>query len=151
MTLTCYLEPRTFALDFELLAFNLSFSNKNPLSYLVLIMTGTGNGSKNEYMFKKLQGSYNYKQLIRDISFAFEKARLWRHVESMTVAPPPLKPKSDDTEDQMEKIIAKEEKICEFEGNAQKAVANIGKMCTDRVQKEFLLLNASKEWTLEDI
>ncbi len=51
----------------------------------------------------------------------------------------------------MEKIFAKEEIIYEFEDNAEKAVAQIGKMCTDTVQKEFLLVKASKERTPKDL
>ncbi len=46
----------------------------------------------------------------------------------------------------MEKIYARDKKICEFQDNARKAVAKIGKMCTDTVQKEFLSVKASKEW-----
>ncbi len=64
-------------------------------------MSGTGNGSKDEYTFKKLQGSHNYKHWTRDISFPLEEARLWRHVERSAVAPPPLKPKQYDGKDQM--------------------------------------------------
>ncbi len=45
----------------------------------------------------------------------------------------------------MEKIFAREEKICEFEDNFRKAVAKIGKMCTDTVQKEFSSVKAFKE------
>lgn len=78
------------------------------------------------------------------MSFAVEKARLWRHVEGTAVPPPQLEPKKDDSEDRMEKIFAREEKICEFEDKARKAVAKIGKMCTDAVQKEFLSAKASK-------
>ncbi len=51
----------------------------------------------------------------------------------------------------MEKIFVREEKICEFEDNARKAVAKIGKMCTDTVQKEFFLVKASKEWMPKDL
>lgn len=81
------------------------------------------------------------------MSFALEEARLWRHVEGTAVALPPLKAKEDESEDRMEKIYAREEKICEFQDNARKAVAKIGKMCTDTVQKEFLSVKASKDWT----
>ena len=130
-------------------------------------MFGTGNGSKDEYKFKKLWGSHNYKQWTRDKSFAFEKVRLWRHVEGIAVAPPLLKPKEDDSEDRIEKIFAREEKICEFEDNARITVAKIkicefednvritvskiGKMCTDTVQKEFFLVKTSKQWTPKDL
>ena len=51
----------------------------------------------------------------------------------------------------MEKIFAREEKICEFQDNARKAVAKIGKMCTDTVQKEFLSVKASREWTPKEL
>ncbi len=48
-------------------------------------MSGTSNGSRDEYTFKKLQGSHNYKQWTSDMSFALEEARLWRHVERTAV------------------------------------------------------------------
>ena len=96
-------------------------------------MFGTGNGNRHEYTFKKLQGSHNYKQWTRDMSFALEEARLWKYVEGTAVAPPLLKPKKDDSEDQMKKRYAREEKICKFQNNACKTVAKIGKMCTDTV------------------
>ncbi len=114
-------------------------------------MSGTGNGSKDEYTFKKLQGSHNYKQWTRDMSFALEEARLWRHVEGTANAPPALKAKADDTEDRMEKIYAREEKICEFEDNARKTITKIEKMCTETVQKEFLSVKASRDWTPKDL
>ncbi len=85
------------------------------------------------------------------MSFALEEARLWRHVERTAVAPLPLKTKEDDSENKMEKIIAREEKICEFEDNTRKAVTKIRKMCTDKVQKESLSVKASKEWTPKDL
>ncbi len=110
-------------------------------------MFGTGNSSRDEYTFKKLQGPHNYKQWTKDMSFALEEARLWRHVEGTAVSPPPLKVKEDDSENRMEKIFAWEEKICKFQDNARKAVAKIGKRCTDKVQKEFLSVKASREWT----
>ena len=47
----------------------------------------------------------------------------------------------------MKKIYAQEEKICEFQDNARKSVAKIGKVCTDKIQKEFLLVKASRKWT----
>ena len=51
------------------------------------------------------------------MSFALEEAGLWRHVERTAVAPLPLKTKEDDSENKMEMIIAREEKIREFEDN----------------------------------
>ena len=96
-------------------------------------MFGIGNGCRDEYTFKKFQDSHNYMQWSRDMSFALEEARLWRHVERTAVAPPSLEAKPDDNEDRMERIYAREEKICEFQDNARKAIAKIGKMCTDTV------------------
>ncbi len=96
-------------------------------------MSGTGNGSKDEYIFKKLQDSHNYKQWTRDISFTLEEARLWRHIERTAIAPPLFMPKGDVREDGMEKIYTREEKICKFEDNARKTIAKIGKMCTETV------------------
>ena len=55
----------------------------------------------------------------------------------MAVSPSPLTAREDDSEDRMEKIFARKEKICEFQGNARKAVAKIGKICTDTVQKKM--------------
>ena len=107
-------------------------------------MSGTGNSSRDEYTFKKLQGPHNYKQWTKNMSFPLEEARLWRHVEGTAVSPPPLKAKEDDSEDRMEKIFAREEKIYEFQDIARKAVAKIGKICTDTVQKEFLSVKASR-------
>ena len=98
-------------------------------------MSGTGNGSRDEYTFKKLQGPHNYKQWTRDMSFTLEEARLWRHVEGTAVSPPALKAKEDDSEDRIEKIFARKGRICEFQDNARKTVAKIEKMCTDTVQK----------------
>lgn len=50
-------------------------------------MAGTANSHKDEYIFKKLQGSHNYKQWIQDISFALKEARLWWHVKRTTITP----------------------------------------------------------------
>ena len=52
------------------LALNQPLFSKNLLFYLIFIMTGTGNGSRDKYKFKKLQGSHNYNQWTRDMSFA---------------------------------------------------------------------------------
>ena len=72
-------------------------------------------------------------------------------IEGTPVASSTQKPKAEDTEDRMKKIFAREEKICEFQDNAQKVVAKIGNMCTDTVPKEFSLVKASKKWTTEDL
>ncbi len=108
-------------------------------------MSITGNGSIDGYTFKKLQRPNNYKKWTREMSFAQEKARLWRHIERTAVSPTLLKTKKDDSEDRMEKIFAREEKICEFQDNARKEVAAIGKMCTDIVEKEFFFVKSSRE------
>ncbi len=62
----------------------------------------------------------------------------------MAVSPPSLKANEDDSENWMEKIFAREENICEFQDNARKAVTEIGKMCTDTIQKEFSLLKPQR-------
>ena len=100
---------------------------------------------------KKLQGSHNYKQLSRNMSFALEKDRLCRHLEGTAVAPPSLEPNSNDNEDPMEKIYAREEKIWKFQFNARKAVSKMRMMCTDTVQKKFLSVKASREWTPKEL
>ncbi len=85
------------------------------------------------------------------MSSAQEEARLWRHLEGTAVAPLSLEAKPDDNEDRMEKIYAREEMICEFQDNTRKAVAKIGKMGTDTVQKKFLSVKASREWTPKEL
>lgn len=66
--------------------------------------------------------------------------------------PPFLEAKNDDSEDQMEKIYARGDNICEFQDNACKAIAKTGKMCTiDTVRMEFLSVKASKEWTPKEL
>ncbi len=68
--------------------------------------------------------------MTKDTHFALEEARLVRYLKGATVSPPPLKAKKD-SEDLMEKILAQEEKICEFQDNSRKTVAKIGKMYAD--------------------
>lgn len=53
-----------------------------------------------------------------------------------------LEAKKDNDEDRMEKIYAHQEKNFEFEDNTRKAIAKIGKMYIDIVQKEFVLAKA---------
>lgn len=79
------------------------------------------------------------------MSFTLNKVRLWRHVEKTVLVHSCLKPKEDNSEDQIKKIFAREEKICEFEDNALKTIAKIGKICTNTVQKELFLVKAFKE------
>ena len=83
--------------------------------------------------------------------FALEEARLWRHVEGTALAPPPLVAKKDENEDRLEKIYAREGKIVEFQDSACKAIAKIGKMCANTVQKEFLSVRSSREWTPKEL
>ncbi len=78
-------------------AFNQPFFSDNSLFHPVFIISGTGNVSRDESTFKKLQGPHNYNQWTRDMSFRLEKARLWRHVEETAVSPPLLKTKEDDS------------------------------------------------------
>lgn len=52
----------------------------------MFIVFRIGNSNKNEYTFKKFKGSYNYKHWMQDMSFALEKAQLWRHIEKTIVA-----------------------------------------------------------------
>ena len=67
------------------------------------------------------------------MSFVLEGARLLRHVKGTAIVLPPLMPKGDDSKDCLEKIYAWDKKICEFEDNAHKAIAKIGKICTQTV------------------
>ena len=85
------------------------------------------------------------------MSFALEEARLWRHIEGTAIPPPPLMPKGDDSKDWIEKIYARDEKICEFQDNARKVIAKIGKMYTEIVQKEFLSIKASRKWIAKEL
>lgn len=55
----------------------------------------------------------------------------------IAIIPSPLMPKEDDSKDQIEKIYVCDEKICKFPDNTRKAIAKIGKMCTETIQKEF--------------
>lgn len=48
------------------------------------------------------------------MSFAPEKAQLWRYVEGILVASPLLKAKIGDSKDWIEKIYTREKKIIEF-------------------------------------
>lgn len=77
------------------------------------------------------------------MSFALEEAKLWKHVKRMANASPTLNVKANDIKDWIEKIYAWKEKICEFEDNAHKAIAKIGKMCIETIQKEFFSIKAS--------
>lgn len=103
-------------------------------------MSGTSNISRDKYIFKKLQGSHNYKKWTQDMSFALEETRLQRHVEGTAIALLTFEAKKDNSEDRMEKIYARQKKIVNFEDNACKAIAKTGKMCMDIVQKEFFQL-----------
>ena len=85
------------------------------------------------------------------MSFALEEARLWRHVEGTAIAPLPLMPKGDDSKDRIERIYARNEKIYEFQDNARKTIAKIGKMCIETVQKEFFSVKASRDWTPKEL
>lgn len=53
------------------------------------------------------------------MSFALEKAQLWTHKKGMAIAPPALKAKKDNSEDQIEKIYGQQEKIVEFKENSR--------------------------------
>lgn len=57
----------------------------------------------------------------------------------------PFQTKEEDSKDPIKKIYAREEKICKFQNNDYKAIANIGKMCTDIVQNKFLSIKVLKE------
>lgn len=67
------------------------------------------------------------------MSFALEKAKLGRYVKKIAVITTSFKSQLDNSEDCMEKVFAKEEKICEYEDNAWKAVAKMETICTDIV------------------
>ncbi len=114
-------------------------------------MSGIRNGIRDEYTFKKLQGSHNSKQWTPNMSCAVEKTKHWRHLKRTAVEDPSLEAKSDDDEDQMERIYIQEENTSEFQDNAFKAVAKMGKICIYRVQKEFLSVKASREWTAKEL
>lgn len=81
------------------------------------------------------------------MSFALEEARHERHVEGTAISPPRLGPKKDDSDDRMEKTIGGEQNIFEFQDDAQKAVAGIGKIFNDTVQKGCRSVKELKEWT----
>lgn len=45
----------------------------------------------------------------------------------------------------MKKIFPYKKKICELQDNDCKAIAKIRKMCTDKVQKQFISIRAVKK------
>lgn len=85
------------------------------------------------------------------MSFTLKEAKLWRYIKGMANASPALKAKTDDTKDRIEKIYARKEKICKFKHNAHKAIAKIGKMCIEIVQKKFFSVKVSRNWTLKNL
>ena len=97
--------------------------------------------SKNDYSFKKLTGSTDYKQWTRDMSFALEEAKLWDHVLGTAIPAPALTAKDDDDEERVERIYQRSLKIKDFSDDSRRTVAKIGRMCTETVQKEFLSKN----------
>ncbi len=76
------------------------------------------------------------------MNFALKKVKLLKHLEKTAVDSPTLKAKKDDSEDQMEKIYTREEKISEFQDNTSTAKAKIKKICTETIQKNFLSVKA---------
>lgn len=82
---------------------------------------------------------------MQSMSFALEKARVWRYIEKTAVTSSLLKTKKDNSKDWMEKIYTWEKKICKFQDNGCKVIAKIRKMCTSTIQKKFLLVKALKE------
>ncbi len=60
-------------------------------------------------------------------------------------------PKEDDSEDQMGRIYALNEKIYKFQDNAYKAIAKIGKIYIETVQKKFFSVKVSREWTPKEL
>lgn len=83
--------------------------------------------------------------------FVFEQAKLWKYVEETGVASPLFETKQDNNEDQIEKIYAREKKIIEFQDIACKAIAKMGKMYTDNIQKKFLLIKVLSKWTSKNL
>lgn len=77
--------------------------------------------------------------------FALEKAQLERYLKGIMIALPLFEAMKDNSENQIEKIYAQQENIVEFENNAWKAIAKIGKMYTDMVQKKFLSVKTSSK------
>lgn len=104
-----------------------------------------------DYLFKKLAGSANYKQWTRDMSFALEEAKLWDHVLGTSAPPPKLLPKDDDNEERTERIYQRSLKIKEHTDDTRRTVAKIGRMCTETVQKEFLVSKPLTTWTPKDL
>ncbi len=103
-------------------------------------MFETDNSSRDEYTFKKHQKSHNSKKWKRDMSFALEGDRVRRYVKGMVVSPSLLKAKKDKNENRIEKMFAKEGKICEVQDNACKTVAKIKKISRIQYRKNFFVL-----------
>ncbi len=56
-----------------------------------------------------------------------------------------LKEIKNNDEDRKERIYQRWEKIRDFDLDVQKTAAKISRMCTDKVQKEFLSVKTSTE------
>lgn len=56
--------------------------------------------SEKKYKLKKLQKTKNFKQWSRNMTFALQEAKLWKHISRKTMQPPELKFWSDNDEDQ---------------------------------------------------
>ncbi len=44
--------------------------------------------SEKEYKFKKLQGAENLQRWSRDMTFAFQEAKLFQHISGADMQPP---------------------------------------------------------------
>ena len=84
------------------------------------------------------------------MDFALEEIRLWKNLEKTAVDSPTVKAKKNNSEDPMEKIYTQEEKISEFQDNTSKDRAKIKKIHTETIQKNFLSVKASGDWTSKD-
>ncbi len=107
--------------------------------------------NKKEFMFKKLQGAENYKQWIRDMTFALQDAKLWDQIMGSARSPLEFKETKDDDEDRKEHIYQRWKKIQNFDLDIQKTAAKISWMCTNTVQKEFLAVITSTEWDPKEL
>ncbi len=84
--------------------------------------------NKKEFMFKKPQEVWNYKQWWnRDMTFALQDAKLWDHIMGSVRRQPELKKTKEDDADRKESIYQY------FDLDVWKTSAKISRICTDTI------------------
>ncbi len=99
--------------------------------------------NKEGFIFKKLQGAYNYKKWTQNMTFALQDAKLWDHIIATTRRPPGLEKTEKDNKDRKKCIYQRQKNIRDFDLNIQRTSAKISKMCTYTIKKKFLVFKNS--------